>query len=86
MIDGKLQLKHAHAANKISEIYKTKRNINVTRFRDSKSAKVGKQCRDDSIKQFSIQPHPTYVHHYIKIFQCVSVCVIEVGCSGAGLD
>ena len=25
---------------------------------DSKTAKTGKQVRDDSIKQFSIQPHP----------------------------
>ena len=27
--------------------------------------KVGKQGRDDSIKQFSIQPHPTIFPHQI---------------------
>ena len=28
---------------------------------DSRSAKAWKQGRDDSIKQFTIQPHPTYI-------------------------
>jgi len=34
---------------------------NVTRCRDSRSAKAWKQGRDDSIKQFSTQLRPTYL-------------------------
>jgi len=34
---------------------------NVTRRWNSRSAKAGKQGRDDSKKQFSIQLHPTYL-------------------------
>jgi len=36
-------------------------NKNVTRCRDSISAKSIETGRDGSIKQFSIQPHPTYL-------------------------
>ena len=37
-------------------INKTKNIKNVTRCRESRSAKAGKQGRDDSIKQFSAPP------------------------------
>ena len=38
------------------------------RSRDSRTAKVGKQGRDDSIKQFSIETHPTHVDRYNQEF------------------
>ena len=53
--------KHAPASKKNSDINKTKKIKTVTRCRDSRSSKVGKQGRDDSIKQFSTQFHPTYL-------------------------
>jgi len=34
------------------------------RYRDSRTLKAGKQGRDDSIKQFSIETHPTHVDRY----------------------
>jgi len=54
-----LQLKHASAAKK-SDMNKNKNIKIVTICRDTRSAKAWKQGRDDSIKQFSTQPHPTY--------------------------
>jgi len=38
-----------------------KKNTNLTRCRDSRSAKSKEKGRDDSIKQFSTQLHPTYL-------------------------
>jgi len=55
VIDGKPQLKHAPAAKKGDKNIK-----NVTRHRIADQQKEGKQGRDYSIKQFSIQPHSTY--------------------------
>jgi len=37
---------------------------NIMRYRDSRTAKAGKQGWDDSIKQFSIETHPTHVDRY----------------------
>ena len=53
---GKLQLKHAPAAKKSVILNKTKKCTKM--YRNSRSAKTGKHnYRDDSIKQFSIEPH-----------------------------
>jgi len=41
---------------------------NVARCRDSRLAKQG---RDDSVKQFSIQPHPTYL-------STLKICRVEL--------
>jgi len=45
-----------------TEANKNKKNIkNVTRCKDSRSAKTIEKGGDDSIKQFSTQLHPTYL-------------------------
>jgi len=60
LFDGKLQLKHAPASKKVT---KTRRK--ALKMEDvgiaADQQKAGKQGRDDSVKQFSIQPHPTYL-------------------------
>jgi len=64
---GKLQFKHALAAEK-SDTNKIKNIKNVTRCGDSR---LGKQGRDDSIKQFSIQPT-------LHIFNGEKICKVEL--------
>ena len=64
MIVGKPHYKHAPVLL-IKKVTFTKLNNikNVMRCRDSRS---GKQGREDSIKLFSIQPHPTYLSRFDK--------------------
>ena len=45
---------------------------------------AGKQGRDDSIKLFSIQPHPTYLFPYIP-FICRVELYTAVGCDSINL-
>ena len=64
LCDGKLRLKHTPAAKK----RRLKYIENVTRCRDSSS---GKQGSDGSIKQLSIQPHPTYL-------SILKICAVQL--------
>jgi len=53
VIDGKIQ-------SDVSKVKKNNIKI-VTTYGDSRSAKAGKPGSGNSIKQFSTQPHPTYL-------------------------
>jgi len=62
MFDLVLLPKLITAGHSLQLKYTRIKNIkNVTRCTDSRSAKSTEQGKDDSIKQFSIQPHPTYL-------------------------
>ena len=53
-------IKSEHYHMKLCNSTNRLKNIkNVMRCRDSRSAKNKEQGRDDSIKQFTTQPHPT---------------------------
>ena len=72
VIDSKPQVKHAPAAKKVTWT-RIKSIKNVTRCRDSRSAKSREtKGRDNSIKLFSMRPHPTYIYY------CEKMCRLEL--------